>query len=680
MRYGLILFLFFSSLSLYSQEETSSAQLYLESDLSASDGDEVETDDPELKLFWYRNHKININKVTASFLAGEFDVDPLIAEQLITYRKLAGDLIDILELQAVPGWTPDLIRGLIPFITINEQENLVPLLRERYRKGRHLFQFRTGFAGERSAGYLEKEPGGAAFRGDRTRALIRYNFRAGTLLQWGLTVEKDAGEKLLNSKTGFDFSSFYISIGSVGKLKALYIGDFNANLGQGLIHWQSNAVKKSAETILTLKQAAGVRAHGGAGEHQFHRGIAVEFDFYPIRITAFLAGDRWDVNIEGDSSAGINKRHISSIQSSGLHRTVSEFDNRNAAIVYVAGLSLSVERKNLIASVNGVQHFFPYAIQKAPSPENLYALSGSSLTNFSLDYRYRYRNLFLFGEIASSNRNSLAGLNGLIAAIHPRLDLSALIRIVPPSYRAIQANAFTESTEPNNEQGFYLGFKLSAMPGLVFSGYADVFRFPWVKSQVSIPSRGSGTLLQLLWKPDKKNEFVFRLQKEEKLINGSGDDNPGQLIQQVSRQLVRLQQKWQPGKSVEIVSRMDLVRYSKERLLSETGFLVYADVMVKPAMKAWSFAFRWTRFKSTGYDSRTYTTERDLRNYHSLTMLSGDGWRIYFLLNYKFSKYVRVSVKTMLTYYIDKQTIGSDLMEISRPYRSEYRLQFLHFF
>ncbi|MBL0144814.1 MAG: hypothetical protein IPP48_02690 [Chitinophagaceae bacterium] len=58
--------------------------------------------------------------------------------------------------------------------------------------------------------------------------------------------EKDAGEQFFkgNQKQGFDFYSTHLFARNIGIVKALALGDFTVNMGQGLTQWQSLAFKK----------------------------------------------------------------------------------------------------------------------------------------------------------------------------------------------------------------------------------------------------------------------------------------------------------------------------------------------------------------------------------------------------------------------------------------------------
>lgn len=664
---------------LCAQENTELAQQYLEVEASGADIDEVETEDRQPIAEWYSRHRININRSSAALLIKEFGIPSNAALQLESYIRLAGPLIDILELQAVPCWDPDLVRSILPFITVEESKPLPHLFRHYLKNGRHTVQLRLGVTGEQSKAYQEKEPQGSYYEGNRLKALFRYNFSAGQLLRWGFAVEKDAGESLLNNGRSVDFSSFYFQMGGTGVLRSLVLGDFHINMGQGLIHWQSAAMRKSAETIVTLRQGNEIRAHTGVGEQQFHRGTGLNFQFKKWKILLFGAYDEWDANRLNDSVAG-EPLKFSSIQTSGLHRTRSEIADKNAMKVFNAGAIINYRYRQFELGLNSIWYRFNGILAKEKQPANLYAINGNGWLNASIDYKYSFRSWYVFGELAFDQRLSTAFIGGIIAPLHPKVDLTIMYRWISPAYQALQANAFTEQGSPSNERGFYSGIRINVNKALRLSGYADLFSYPWLKTTISQPSKGNSVLLQVSWNPDKRNEVIFRFQDETKMEDQSSEDGVLKSVDAVNRRMLRVQQKWVSSKLLEFMVRADVVWIRKNGGENENGFLFYCNALLKPAKSPFSVALRVARFSTQGWASRLYSSERDVRNYHTLTLFNGNGWRQYLLLDYKFNKYIVLSAKAMLSYYLDRQTVGSGQDLINRPYRTDYRLQILVFF
>jgi hypothetical protein len=169
--------------------------------------EELNEDDSWLQqLEVFRKHPLNVNSATEDELKQLGILSPLQIKNLLRYRSLLGNLIHINELQAVPEWDPELIRKLLPYITI--ENNLPPLekLTARFNKGDYSFLAR---ASQNLISTSENNNNtGDAFLGSPQHILLRFQYRYGNLLQYGIALEKDAGEPLLG-KMGFDFNSFH---------------------------------------------------------------------------------------------------------------------------------------------------------------------------------------------------------------------------------------------------------------------------------------------------------------------------------------------------------------------------------------------------------------------------------------------------------------------------------------
>ncbi|MEZ5195670.1 MAG: hypothetical protein R2764_04525 [Bacteroidales bacterium] len=90
-------------------------------------------------------------------------------------------------------------------------------------------------------------------------------------------------------KNGFDFYSGFISLQDIGFLKALSIGDYHLDFGQGLTLATGLAFGKSATSIDMKRFAGGVRPSTSANENLFFRGAATTIRIKKVDITAFYS-------------------------------------------------------------------------------------------------------------------------------------------------------------------------------------------------------------------------------------------------------------------------------------------------------------------------------------------------------------------------------------------------------
>ena len=148
--------------------------------------------------------------------------------------------------------------------------------------------------------------------------------------------------------------------------------------------------------------------------------------------TARLTSSRQrDANLDtDDENEDPDANLATSLQTSGLHRTDSELDDRGAIRQNSAGASLKYRGSRLQLGANALYENLDKPLQRTPALYNRYYFSGQTLLNLSLDYGYSLRNVYFFGETARSKNGALATVNGLVAALDRRVDVAVLLRNV----------------------------------------------------------------------------------------------------------------------------------------------------------------------------------------------------------------------------------------------------------
>lgn len=636
----------------------------------------MEDDDYEQELLELAKHPVNLNSADVAVLVKLYLVSSTQLNNLIAYRKLLGNLIDIYEIQAIPGWTPDVIRKVKPFVTIATSSDVGSSLRSRFKTGEHMILFRETRILERSKGYLldENQPYNYYY-GSPDKLLLKYRYRAGNLLQYGITAEKDAGEEFFkgSQKNGFDFYSAHLFIRNIGMIKALALGDFSVNLGQGLVQWQGMGFKKGINLLNVKRQSDILRPYHSAGEIVFNRGMGVMLQKKRFQLTTFGSWRRVDAGFhEGTADGG---SYISSLQTSGYHRTRSELDNKGKQRQLSFGGNLSYSGDQFYVGINGVHYLFKYPLVKEDNLYNRYALSGKDAGNYSIDYNYTYKNAHFFGEAAIDERGYKAFVNGLLINLDANASMSFLYRKVHEGYQALYANAFTENANPSNESGFYSGITLKPASVIRIDAYADFFHFPWLKYRVDAPSTGHEYLLQLTYTPDKYTELYGRYKSEDKAVNFNPDDLPLNPVVSKLKQSVRVQLGFKPLDHIILRSRVDLLWYDIKGDNSQRGFLAYSDIIYKPALQPFSCSFRLLFFETDGYDSRIYTYENDVLYGYSIPAFFDKGYRYYINMRLDINKKLSIWSRFAQTIYSDRKIIGSGLDQINRNTKSEVKVQ-----
>ena len=322
-----------------------------------------------------------------------------------------------------------------------------------------------------------------------------------------------------------------------------------------------------------------------------------------------------------------------------------------------------------------MHYHFKYPINKSANAYNKYALSGNSWGNYSIDYSYTFKNMHFFGEAATTEKLDKAFINGLLISTDARVDLSFLYRKISKGYQSLYTNAFTESTFPTNENGFYAGISINPTDVWRIDAYADLYSFPWLRYRVDAPSAGNDYLLQVTYKPKKEIEIYSRYRSERKAINYNPD---GLTLNPV---VIKPKQSWRTQLSYKINSactfrtRVEMLWYDKKGTTPEQGFLTYADIIYKPLQKPYSGNIRLQYFETDSYNSRLYAYENDVLYSFSIPVFYDKGYRYYLNLNYDVTKKLSIWLRLAQTIYADKNIIGSGLDAIVGNRKTEIKMQ-----
>ncbi|MET0245009.1 MAG: helix-hairpin-helix domain-containing protein, partial [Flavitalea sp.] len=602
-------------------------EIQLETQVSESEN-AIDDDSYILQLGEFKKHKLSVNTATEEEFRELKILNDLQIRQLIVYRSLFGAFISLYELQAVPGLDVETLRRIKPYISLRDGAAEFRKLKDRVQGGSSDLMFRTAIVPEKVAGFLSDDSGTTKYAGKGSKMFLRYRYNFKNLLQYGAVGEKDAGEEFFkgSQKNGFDFYSFHLFIRKYRSVHALAIGDYTVSMGQGLVHWQTNGLRKNADVMLVKRQSEVLRPYRSAGEYNFLRGTGITFKVNRVYATVFASYRKYSATTDVDSSGSF----FTSINTSGFHRTISEISRKNN----LSNLSLGGVVKYLLTrgsiSLNTIHHFFSLPMKAQARPYDLYGPTGSSMNNISIDYSYNFLNLHSYGEIARDRNGKIAMVHGLLTTMGKGVDLSLVYRNIGKAYQAFAASTFTENSVPSNERGLYAGVSIKPNSKWVVNLYADFFSSPWPRFKTDAPSAGQGYLIQVLHKPDRKTEIYSRFSAERKPVNLSGSSSILPEIMATSKREWRLQFSTQMTKALLFRSRVSLSWYDQsDKTKISKGFLGYSDVAWKP-MQGWlSGSVRLQYFDVDDYNARIYAYENGPLYDMTIPAVFEQGWRYY---------------------------------------------------
>ena len=692
VKYGLLTLLLFGSFFVFAQEEADEENLIQRkietiAELLGEGDENLDYNTLLDDLLYFSHHPININSTTPNELAQLPMLDDIAIANLMSHIDANGKLLNIYELQAVDGFTLSRIRQIEPFLKVSDNPDATSFsFKEMMKEGVHELVLRYQQVLNPQEGYaaiedsvLEASPN-RRYLGDPQKYYVRYRFKYSNRISWGLTMEKDAGEEFFKGsmKQGFDFYSGHLFVSNIGVLRSAALGDFQAQFGQGLVFWSGLAFGKSSDGVSIKRSAQGLRPYTSVDENRFLRGGGTTLKFGKVEITAFGSYKLMDANISTTTDTLTEQEEtVSSIFSSGFHRTPGELEDRQSISEAVYGGNVNYRGRRLSIGFTAVGYQYSKNIQRSDDLYNLKEFAGKQNSNYGLDYSYIWKNFHFFGEFALSQNLGFATINGVFMTIDPKVTITAMVRHLQPQYQALYANAVTENSRMNNETGYYLGFNINPFKSWFLNGYFDIFRFPWLRYQVNGMSLGYETIAQLIYRPSKTFEAYFRFRQKNKHLTESSayTEAPISGIENELRNYYRFNLTYNLNKSIKLKNRIEYSRYKRGDRDVEQGFMIYQDISYKSMGFPLSFSARLAYFDTESYNSRIYVYESDVLYAYSFPSYYYRGMRAYLVLQYKIRKNIDAWFRVSNQFYSDRETIGSSLETVDGKSRTDIKVQ-----
>ena len=610
---------------------------------------------------WTRilDSRIDLNKVNISELEELLFLSTDDIQSIISYRDRYGPFISLYEIQAIPRLTIEKARLLYGLAIPPEKENYdieSPLL--DYPSTDIRMKFHTQL--EKEKGFTSNEGNTALYEGDRSGIYSQWTCRWSERLSWGITLEKDPGEKIFTSHniSGFDHESFYITLKKpFKKVDKILIGDYRPSMGQGLIIDNRYRLAKTSLITSIKKNNPGSRPHKSSGEYNYFRGISIA-----VRAGSNLTSDwfissrsldatlRWNDNLNKYDS-------YSTFRTSGLHRTSNELLHRSSVKVNAFGgileygnpTQFSLRFNYLFTQTNLPR-------KHTPRIDNFHDFNGNSLLNVGMDFDLRLKSTLLFGETAVSQNGGNATTFGLLTSLHPNWDLSMLFRKFQPHYQSHWSSPFAETNNASNEAGIYTGIVYRFDRHLSLRFYVDYWNNPWSEFNKTGSSLGKEYFVRLDYTQSKFQRAYLQLKIKNSQANITSLRRTASLAHHTS---LRIRFHWEnTSERIAIRTRVENSIYKHDNL-TEYGFLIYYDLRLRNSEKRRSFSTRLAFFNIPSRRTSIFTFENDIPTEHSIQSFNGKGLRIYFNLSNSVSYALKLHLRLEQTMYLDRDSIGS---------------------
>ncbi|WP_294345012.1 helix-hairpin-helix domain-containing protein [Prosthecochloris sp.] len=595
-----------------------------------------------------KKQKIPVNTATAEDLLLIPFLTPDDARSIILFREENGQLTAAEQLDEVLG--TDMARRIAPYLSFTPVT-----MKAREEK--------AGISGVWYSRYFSEIPerqGIAAgkYRGDNYKLYNRLSVTYDEITLNGV-MEKDVGEPEID-----DFTSLSMVYNGSGAVEQFIVGNYTVAIGQGLLFGQSRYFSKGVDPLGVKLSGRRLKAYASSAENGFMQGTAVSFDLKPFRLTTFYSSNEVDATIKD----GV----VTTIRTSGYHRTDSEIDHWDNVTEKVLGMNLlyTFRSGETFGKVGGTWARYDYSVPLEATGGNT---GWEDMGSIEADVLIGKVNVFAEAAMTGKDGN-VSWIGGVDYPITSGIRTVLAVRDYHDAFFSPFAGAFAErADDAANEEGYYIGLEADILKNLHVGAYYDIFRFPELSSRYRLPSTGDESKLFLTWKqsPVFTTELLLQNQyKEEakKLFDGTGLEY------------------YQPVPFTSNKARLDLIGKVSRNLTLRTrgeikfvegeypagdensdGWLLYQQAVLKKGPLA--FKARYTRFETDDYDSAIYVYEDDLPLVFTLKSYYGKGEAFFALLSYDLWKNFELTARYAKTWYDDRDAYGSgnDRRDTSAP-------------
>ncbi|MBK8946609.1 MAG: helix-hairpin-helix domain-containing protein [Ignavibacteriae bacterium] len=554
-------------------------------------------------------------------------------KSILKTRKMLNEFTSIEDLILVKDIHPDILM-LLKLLIIVKPKN------DKSAK----FNFNNFYLRSRIINDLQERSGFTEnkFSGNSLKNYnrIKFNYSDFSL---GFLTEKDAGEKLFT-----DHYSGFLSYKDLGIVKEILVGDFNIEFGQGLAIWSPYSFSKSSEATNIIKQEHNFIPHISSEENKFLRGIAIHSKLNKFEIKTFYSQNYKDASIDDFGN-------VTNFNFTGFHRTENEISNfENLKETTFGGIINYFLNENLSLGISHIKNNF----NKILMFQNNFGLHGNKFSFTSLSYNFNWDNLIFAGEL-SNNTKSNAIINNLFLDLSKSFQVSASYRNYQKEYYNIYSFGFGESSNTQNENGFYFGVKFNTDFGKI-NLYYDIFNFPYSNSLNGFSSNGNDFLFNYENKilPNLKVDLKLKDEVKEIFIL----ENLEEKFSEQEKLNLRFTLDYNLSKLIYGKSRFEYVKFIEATNIEE-GYLLFQDLKLK-IKKNITVSTRFIFFQTKTYNSRIYEFENDVKGVLNNLALFGEGLRLYFLIQYNPIENLDLYIKYSETFKPNEKSLSSGYSEI----------------
>lgn len=635
-----------------------------------SDGASVSQEIIFDELYERHLNPININNTSMEELLQL----PFLSEQqcrdILDYANRYAPVRTMGELMMIPSIDAKTRRYLPLFVTAGQEKSQEKGLKGILKRSKSELTVRTDVPLYRKAGYrnypdsvLEASPN-KVYAGSPLYHSVRFTFNTDNKLSAGLILEKDAGEK------DIDYYSAYVMYKSAGVLRTAIAGKYRIAFGKGLVVNTGASYGKSMMLASLGRTDRGIRQHSSTSESGYMTGGAATLGFGRLTVSAFASWRNEDATLNADST-------VSSVKTDGLHRTQLERSKKGNLKNFSIGGNVGYRFRNCgISLTAATTHYSRKLNPKWETESSLYRYynpRGNNFTATGLSYYLNGTILSFSGETAMSANGAIATINALKWNLSYANQLMLIVRHYSHRYNAVLANSFGENGDVRNETGVFAGWNAELPLGINLETYFDVFRFPWLRYQVSDASYGYEGMVQATYPCTKNVELSLKFTTKSKQKDFDFED--GTVLKMNSSYKIRMQCRWQISQSLSSKTGIYTSFIKNYRDKVDKGFMVSENFKWQHQRNRNRIELFLAYFKTDSYFSRLYAYEPGLLYAYNMQSYAYHGIRASLMSSFKILRNLKINAKAGATVYFNRESISSSTEQINQSHKEDIQVQ-----
>jgi hypothetical protein len=624
-----------------------------------------------------------INNEEADWLAEYKIISLYQLNKLKEYRFIYGKLLSVYELGFIEGWDFQTVKKVMPLVTVKLIKSSRTYKEFTFRSLRHNLVIKTAINSAKSKGYTKDSSSETGtvdpyYTGPPIRIAIRYDLEYRNKLAFGLRMEKDPGEPfLISTDSSFlkikapDLCSGYLSVKRLGPVETVILGNYRVNFGYGvnLSGGFSGIEGRNGMSGMANR----IAPQTSVSESGYFRGLAFNATGGRFSLTGFASMQNQDgTSIINDSVTG-KPISFSSINKSGLHRSLSELSGRKQITEKVIGGFLVFQNNWLKTGIIGLYNRFNADIIKSARPYAIFDLSGRDNLVAGFSSTIWLPKLQWLAEVSVSKNKSKAILTGIQFTPVPGALISFIYRKFDIAYQNWYGSGFISAGHNADETGIRFKLRMELPKKYLLEVMADDSRTQWISYDLAAPSRKKEINIstEKAWPQEQSICLTFRyLNSPVKNIESSTWVCH---TASLSQYRIRIEGRIEAMTGVRLKSRLEcnLVQGMP------AGWLIFQDIEIAPERFKARIWLRTCLFDVKAYESRIYAYENDVLYDFSSTMHYGKGLRGVLMFRFSPAGWIDLWLRLSTIYYTNKYIgTGWDEIEGNRQNEVEFQARF----